>query len=88
MKISEYDVNDTPLSRALAGKRSAIFDIVMGFVTDDLTSQEVNKMHRSKHSAARERARLVFCNYKQYMSDLTIRSSMFYTWFYRTVIRF
>ena len=73
MKISEYDVNDTPLARAVAGKRSAIFDIVMDCVTDDLTSLEVNKKHTSTHSAARERARLVSCNEKIYMSDLPIR---------------
>ena len=42
MKISEYDVNDTSLARAVAGKSSAIFDTVMNCLTDDLTPQEVN----------------------------------------------
>ena len=41
-KASEYDVN-SPLARAVAGKSSAIFDIVMDCVEDDLTPQEVNE---------------------------------------------
>ena len=40
--ISEYDVNDSPLARAVAGKSSAIFDTVMNCVTGDLTPKEVN----------------------------------------------
>ena len=42
-KVSEDDVNDTPLAKAVACKSSATFNIVMDFVAGDLIPQEVNK---------------------------------------------
>lgn len=46
-KASEYDINDDPLAIAVAGKSSAIFEVVMDFISDDLTPQEVHERNET-----------------------------------------